>query len=63
MYQTGLQVDREGSLAVLKPLRQRLEEQLSNAKDRVTAIESALKFMNDNPSFEEFHNIIGKVGY
>jgi len=44
-------------------IRQRLERQLKIHVERAESIKQAIKFMDDNPNFESFHNLIGKIGF
>lgn len=44
-------------------LRERLEEQKKYVTEHLANINSALEFMDKNPDFENFHNIIGKAGF
>lgn len=44
-------------------LRERLEEQRRTAKEFLDGIEAAIKFMNEHPDFENFHNTLGKIGF
>jgi len=44
-------------------IRQRLERQLKIHIERAESIKQAIKFMDDNPNFESFHDLIGKIGY
>lgn len=44
-------------------LRERLEEQQRQAMEHLANINQAIEFMDKNPDFEQFHNIIGKAGF
>jgi hypothetical protein len=44
-------------------LRERLEENKRMLEERLANLNSALKFIDKNPEFENFHNIIGKAGF
>lgn len=48
---------------VKQTLRERLLEQKKNAEAYLSNINSALEFIDKNPGFEDFHDIVGKVGY
>lgn len=56
---------QEATLAVptRQTLRQRLVERQKEAEERLADINSALKFLDENPNFEAFHNLIGKAGF
>ena len=57
----------EKSVGTLNPrrqtIRERLEEQKRVVQEHLTNLDMALKFMDDNPNFENFHNILGKIGF
>lgn len=44
-------------------IRERLEEQKRFLSEQLSNIESAIKFMDDNPNFENFHNLVSKIGF
>jgi hypothetical protein len=44
-------------------LRERLLEQKLAAEAHLQNLTDALNFMDKNPDFENFHNIIGKAGF
>lgn len=44
-------------------LRETLVERKKQFEERLAEVESALAFIDKNPEFENFHNLIGKVGY
>lgn len=44
-------------------LRQRLVERQKQAEEHLSDVNQALKFLDENPSFESFHNLIGKAGF
>lgn len=56
---------QETSACVAKrnTLRQTLEERKKSAEEQLANVTQALKFLNDNPSFETFHDLIGKTGF
>lgn len=47
--------------------RQTLRDRLINNRDEIKAhldnLNAALEFLDKNPEFENFHNIIGKAGF
>ena len=44
-------------------LRRRLEYRIKSAQENLKNMEEALKFLNDNPSLEVFHDLINKIGF
>lgn len=50
-------------MPIRQTIRERLQEQQRQVADQLANIESALKFMDDNPNFENFHNLISKIGF
>lgn len=42
-------------------LRERLEDRKKDAEEALADIMQALEFLDKNPSFEAFHNLIGKA--
>lgn len=48
---------------IRQTLRERLVEQKRYVVENLANINSALEFMDKNPDFENFHNIIGKAGF
>jgi hypothetical protein len=54
-----------GQLCVLtrQTLRQRLEERHKAATEHLADVTKALKFLDDNPNFEAFHDLLGKAGF
>ena len=48
---------------VRQTLRQRLEERKRAAEEHLADVNQALEFLDKNPSFEVFHNLIGKTGF
>lgn len=44
-------------------LRERLIDQKKSIEKRLQDVNSALDFLDKNPNFEEFHNLIGRTGY
>ena len=44
-------------------LRQRLEERRKGAAEHLADVEKALKFLDDNPNFEAFHDLLCKTGF
>ena len=44
-------------------LRQRLEGRLKDSKDQVAKIETALKLLDENPTFEKIQNAISDLGF
>jgi len=62
----GLIQNPQGAVCVSpeqETIRQRLERQLKIHIERAESIKQAIKFMDDNPNFESFHDLIGKIGY
>jgi hypothetical protein len=64
-YNMGLKAQSECAVGVptRQTLRQRLIERQKAAEEHLADINQALKFMDDNPNFEAFHNLIGKTGF
>lgn len=44
-------------------LRQRMIERQKQAEEHLADVNQALKFLDENPNFEQFHNLIGKAGF
>jgi len=44
-------------------LRERLKERKQAAEEHLADVNHALKFLDENPNFEAFHNLIGKAGF
>jgi hypothetical protein len=44
-------------------LRQRLEERKKAAEEHLEDVTKALEFLDKNPAFELFHNLVGKAGF
>lgn len=44
-------------------LRERLEEQKRALEGALADVNEALGFIDKNPEFEKFHNVVGKAGY
>lgn len=44
-------------------LRERLVEQKTVLEAQLVNLNDALKFMDENPSFENFHNTISRAGF
>lgn len=44
-------------------LRQQLEERQKSAQEHLADVTQALEFLDKNPNFESFHNLIGKAGF
>lgn len=44
-------------------LRETLLERKKQFEERLAEVDSALVFIDKNPEFENFHNLIGKVGF
>ena len=65
MYDRGLVGTQVAELSVpqRQTLRQRLEERKKAAEEHLADVNQALKFIDDNPNFESFHNLIGKAGF
>lgn len=53
----------EACISARLTLRQRLVEHKAAVETSLANVNQALDFIDKNPGFEEFHNIIGKVGY
>lgn len=54
-----------GKLGMLQrqTLRERLQEQKKALEFQLASLSDAIKFMDDNPNFENFHNVITKAGF
>ena len=66
MYDDNMKVANASQgvcLAEPQTIRERLERQLRTHIERAESIKQAIKFMDDNPNFESFHNLIGKIGF
>lgn len=44
-------------------LRERLLENQKGLQEALLNVTSAIEFLDKNPDFESFHNIIGKAGF
>lgn len=44
-------------------LRERLIEQKTVLEAQLSNLNEALEFMDKNPSFENFHNVVNKAGF
>ena len=44
-------------------LRERLENRKKSAEQKLADITKALEFLDKNPGFETFHDLVGKVGF
>lgn len=44
-------------------LRERLVERKRSAEEHLADVTQALEFLDKNPTFEAFHNLIGKTGF
>ena len=44
-------------------LRERLTERKRTAEEHLADVTQALEFLDKNPNFEAFHNLIGKAGF
>lgn len=44
-------------------LRERLVERKRSAEEHLKDVTQALEFLDNNPNFESFHNLIGKAGF
>ena len=44
-------------------LRERLLERKRTAEEHLADVNQALEFLDKNPNFESFHNLIGKTGF
>lgn len=44
-------------------LRERLVEQRTVLAAQLKNLDEAIGFLDQNPSFENFHNVIGKAGF
>lgn len=46
-----------------RTLRERLEDRKAQAEGHLKDVADALKFLDENPNFESFHNLVGKTGF
>lgn len=44
-------------------LRVRLVRRRKDAAEHLADVERAIKFLDDNPNFESFHDLLGKTGF
>lgn len=62
-YEYGLVQDKRGiGQLPSETLRERLERQRKQAFEHLQNIEKAIEFLDKNKGFEEFHDLVGKVG-
>lgn len=54
--QAGISIRRQ-------TLRERLIEQKIVLEEQLKNLNEALEFMDKNPAFENFHNVVGKAGF
>lgn len=52
-----------GLCGVRETLRQRLEARKKAAEEHLADLNKALKFLDENPNFEAFHDLVGKTGF
>lgn len=52
-----------GGLLRRETLRIRLEQRQKDAQEHFNDVTKALKFLDDNPNFEAFHDLLGKAGF
>lgn len=55
--------ETQACVSIRQTLRERLEENKKHVTENLANINKALEFIDKNPDFENFHNIIGKAGY
>lgn len=67
MYDGGQIAVSEKMAALSGPrrmtLRERLLENQKGLQEALANVTSAIEFLDKNPEFENFHNIIGKAGF
>lgn len=65
MYDNVKEYATPGQLAVptRQTLRERLIERKRSAEEHLADVTQALEFLDKNPAFESFHNLIGKTGF
>lgn len=64
MYDDRAQmVAPQGMTLMRETLRKRLEDRQKAAKEHLDDVNKALKFLDDNPNFEAFHDLLGKAGF
>lgn len=51
------------TLGMRETLRKRLEDRRKQLAENLSDVEKALKFLDDNPNFEAFHDLLGKTGF
>jgi hypothetical protein len=56
-------ISHGGLCPVRETLRKRLEDRRKAAAEHLQDVEKALKFLDDNPNFEAFHDLLGKTGF
>jgi hypothetical protein len=53
-----------GGISLMREtLRKRLEDRKKAATEHLDDVSKALKFLDDNPNFEAFHDLLGKAGF
>jgi hypothetical protein len=52
-----------GLVGMRETLRTRLENRKKAAEEHLADVTNALKFLDDNPNFEAFHDLLGKTGF
>ena len=56
--------EKLGSISTRRQtLRERLLENQRSLQDALNNVTQAIEFLDKNPEFENFHNIIGKAGF
>ena len=63
MLESDKAVSTIGSIPRRQTIREKLEEQRRTLQEHLTHLDQAIKFMDENPNFENFHNILGKIGF
>lgn len=65
MYDNVKEYATAGQLSVptRQTLRERLVERKRSAEEHLADVTQALEFLDKNPAFESFHNLIGKTGF
>lgn len=63
-YNTPVQFEHGATLASSREtLRERLYKSRDSVKENLANIEKAIAFLDQNKGFEEFHDLVGRVGF
>lgn len=58
-----LQANSAGTVKVQETIKQQLTRQRDEVAQHLANLELALKFLADNPNFEQFHDVLRRAGF